>query len=215
MGHNIMERAKVFGVVLAGGKSSRMGRDKVTLRYNGQMLICRMLLLLEELSRTIKLQDILVSGTLAGGSVDGYESIPDCLPNLGPLGGIYSILKHVQGQPEAFPAWLVVVPVDMPHLTSASLEELLLQATGDVVLVHFEGKELPLVLRLDEAMFDVLSHTVHDEGDRHSLSLRALFERAQQQSKGTIMSVPISNNSIMSNFNTPEDLQQRGRGEIQ
>ena len=57
-----MVRNKIAGIVLAGGKSSRMGQNKALLSYRGQPLIEHM----QRLIGQAGLQDVYISGDVPG-----------------------------------------------------------------------------------------------------------------------------------------------------
>lgn len=95
------------GIVLAGGKSSRMGRDKSLLRLGGRTLLRRTVGVLAEV-----LDEVLIVADRADRFNDlaGVRVVADLVPDIGPLGGIYTGLKEA-GRPSAF-----VVACDMPLL---------------------------------------------------------------------------------------------------
>ncbi len=89
------------GVVLAGGKSSRMGRDKAALKLSGQTLQDRCVAVLRKcFSEVLVIRD-------------------DDVPELGPIGGVATALRRA---PEIF-----VVACDMPFLDAALIREMAAQ----------------------------------------------------------------------------------------
>ena len=97
--------ATFHGVVLAGGRSSRMGTDKAGLLWRGQSLLEHMRELLQEAGAV----RVLTSGPYVGAG-----GLPDQEADMGPLGGLLTLAQtQVDGV-------YVLVPVDMP-LLSASL----------------------------------------------------------------------------------------------
>jgi molybdopterin-guanine dinucleotide biosynthesis protein A len=99
------------GYVLAGGRSSRMGRDKALLPFRGGALA-------ESIARSVEL----AAGSVVIVGRDGlaaYSAIPDLYPGEGPLGGILTTLRHTRAP------WNLIVACDMPELTPAFLAELL------------------------------------------------------------------------------------------
>ncbi|MFA5684337.1 MAG: molybdenum cofactor guanylyltransferase [Lysobacteraceae bacterium] len=128
------------GVVLAGGRSSRMGQDKALLPWQGQPLLQHMQTLLQQAGAT----RVVVSG-----DYPGFDAIPDRIGELGPLGGIASVA-------EALPdGVLLLVPVDMPLLTPALLAAL---AAADGRCVCYPDHVLPMRLHLDEVTRQWLQH---------------------------------------------------------
>jgi molybdopterin-guanine dinucleotide biosynthesis protein A len=113
----------VYGLVLAGGASTRMQRDKAALRYRGQT----------QLDRAYELAarhcgEVFVS--VCAAQVDdparaAHPMLVDSLPGEGPIVGIRSALA-------AFPhvAWLVIA-CDLPFLSDPAVEFLLRQRDPD------------------------------------------------------------------------------------
>ncbi len=123
-----------MGVVLAGGKSSRMGQDKALMRYKNLRLVDHAVKLLENSG----IKKVIVSG-----EVDGYESVEDLVKNLGPIGGIISaILKMKVSE-------IVFVPVDTPLLTSELIQKLF-ENKNNFDAIFFEKNPLPLFLKISD-----------------------------------------------------------------
>lgn len=116
---------RIAGVVLAGGRSSRMGRDKAFLDFGGKPLIDHMM----ELLRDAGVDDVYVSG-----DIDGYPSIPDMQSFNGPACAIADVMAHlIQYDGVLF------VPVDMPLLSVGALKLLMKSEAGG----YFEQWPLP------------------------------------------------------------------------
>lgn len=120
--------ANIAGIVLAGGRSSRMGRNKALLEYQGRPLVDYMVGLLQQTG----LNDVYVSGNL-----EGYRCFPDSTPFAGPAAAIRDIRSQLADYDGA-----LFVPVDMPFLTEDILRRLLQNKNGS----HYEGWPLPLYL---------------------------------------------------------------------
>jgi molybdenum cofactor guanylyltransferase len=104
----------LYGLVLAGGRSTRMGRDKAALRYgDGTPQLERAVRLLEQHVARVYVS---VRGDQASDVLRGrYPQIRDRHENLGPIAGLLAAqVEH----PEA--AWLVVA-CDLPLLDGATL----------------------------------------------------------------------------------------------
>lgn len=109
------------GVVLAGGLSSRMGRDKALIEVDGITLLDRAIELLRPHCR-----EVLVVGDPAKYAPAYAAVIPDGIPGLGPLGGVVTALKHARY------VRLVVVACDLPRLNDRLLIHLKNGMAGDV-----------------------------------------------------------------------------------
>ena len=111
--------AELSGLVLVGGRSTRMGADKAALRYRDQPQALVTYTLLSGCCRQVLLsnrRNHAVAPELAG-----LPQIQDVADNLGPMGGIVSALRT---HPDR--AWLVVA-CDLPFLTAATLRHLVAQ----------------------------------------------------------------------------------------
>lgn len=103
-------------VLLAGGKSSRMGRDKSALPVNGEPLWQHQLAVL----RATEPAELFISGKSDGPYADcGVEILADEIPDCGPLGGIATALRRCTSD------FLLVLAVDMPAMTATFLRTLL------------------------------------------------------------------------------------------
>ena len=102
-------------VILAGGKSSRMGRDKAWLEVGGQTLLARQIGVMRELGAA----EIFISGRAdADYSAFGCRVLPDKLPDAGPLAGIERALDAAQAP------LLLVLAVDLPEMSAELLRRL-------------------------------------------------------------------------------------------
>ena len=132
MGITDTEPTPWVGVVLAGGRSSRMGRDKARLAWRDQSLLAL---------ACARLQAAGACKVVVSGDYPEYAGIPDALPALGPLGGLASV---VDALPDGV---LLLVPVDMPLLTPELLDRLARhQATP---CVTYRDHVLPMRLVVD------------------------------------------------------------------
>jgi molybdopterin-guanine dinucleotide biosynthesis protein A len=124
-------------VVLAGGKSSRLGADKALLLLDGQPLIARTVQQLSILSDDL----IVVTNTPERYELLGLTArlVTDERPGEGSLMGIYSGLKAARHP------YALVVACDMPFLNPPLLRTMLSMAPGyDVVVPRLAGMLEPL-----------------------------------------------------------------------
>jgi len=101
-------------VLLAGGKSTRMGRDKAFLEYEGEALWQRQLATLQKLAP----EQLLISGP-ARAEWSDCEVVADEVTNAGPLAGVAAALQ------KCTTPLLVVLAVDLPRITTGFLLSLL------------------------------------------------------------------------------------------
>lgn len=107
-------QAPLYGLVLAGGKSQRMGQDKGLINYHGQPQREH---IAQELSAVC--EQVYISGRADQEVSSAFPFLPDTFTGLGPFGGV---LSAFQTHPDA--AWLVVA-CDLPLLDQATLQDLI------------------------------------------------------------------------------------------
>jgi molybdopterin-guanine dinucleotide biosynthesis protein A len=109
--------APVYGLVLAGGRSTRMRADKAALTYQGQTQLERAMALLKDL---VPRAFVSVRADQAADPLRArFARIVDRRENIGPIAGLLAAQSE---HPQA--AWLVLA-CDLPLLDRASLQHLL------------------------------------------------------------------------------------------
>ena len=103
---------KVCGYVLAGGGSTRFGRDKALVELGGLPMLGRMIALLRSVTKNVK-----VVGAPEKYAQFEREMVSDGWPGDGPLGGIITALEDA-ARDDAQGEWNLIVSCDMPFLTS-------------------------------------------------------------------------------------------------
>jgi molybdopterin-guanine dinucleotide biosynthesis protein A len=108
------------GWVLTGGDSSRMGRDKALLPWNGSTFV-------ETIAQAVR--SACGNVTLVG-RPERYQSlglpvIADVAAGFGPLGGLLTVLQNTSAD------WNLLVACDMPSITSEFLRRLLEKAEAE------------------------------------------------------------------------------------
>lgn len=144
-----MKNSEITAVVLAGGRSLRLGMDKAQLKLTGDMTllenaVCRV----QRLSAEV----VVVSDEIT--DIAGARCVRDVLPKGGPLGGIYSGLLAAH-----FP-YCLVVACDMPFLNHNLL----------CYMVERSRDYDALVPRLGEREFGLELHPLHAIYARRCLS---------------------------------------------
>jgi molybdopterin-guanine dinucleotide biosynthesis protein A len=129
------EQISLSGIVLAGGQSQRMGRDKALLELEGQTLIARVL------DRLSPLCDELIVSTNDVELYNGLPAqiVPDVFPGWGALGGIHAGLMAMRNERA------VVVACDMPFINLSFLRYMTVMSPGyDVVVPQLGDYYEPL-----------------------------------------------------------------------
>jgi molybdenum cofactor guanylyltransferase len=191
--------AEVTAFILAGGRSSRMGRDKAFLQLGGRSLLERAL----EAARAVAAEVRIV------GQKEKFSShapvVEDVYPGRGPLAGIHAALRSSGTELN------LVLGVDTPFIDARFLHHLIDQASasGAVVTVpRIAGQNQPLcaVYRREFAeMAEESLQVGHNKIDSlfEKTSLRIVDEAEMQR----LAFDP----GMFDNLNTPEDLDQACR----
>jgi molybdopterin-guanine dinucleotide biosynthesis protein A len=189
---------RVSVIVLAGGQSKRLGRDKSLLLVDGQPLISR------TVEKLTNLSDDLIVVT---NSPERYESlalpvrfVPDERRGVGALMGVYSGLKVVN-HPHA-----LAVACDMPFLNLSLLHYMLPLADGhDVVIPRVSGFLEPLHAIYGKSCLPAMNRLL-EQGRRQII---AFFDEVRVH---YVEEVEVDKHDprhlSFLNVNTPEDLEQ-------
>ena len=174
------------GIVLAGGKSRRMGQDKAQLRLGSRTLLEFQI----EKLRLLGADEVLISGADA---LPGTRAVPDRFPDCGPLAGLEACLREAESEA------CVVLGVDTPLVPLSLLRELLAvqRETGcDAAITEHGGLLEPLIGVYRSALADDAEALLRT-GRR---SVRALLECAD------VRLVSFSGDAgLLFNCNDPED----------
>jgi len=116
---NMNQDNHITGIILAGGKSRRMGMEKGLVVFQGQPLIHRAVAVLKNIC-----DEILVSSNSHSYDYLGYKVVRDVYHDSGPMGGIYSCLRESKSRKN------LVLSCDMPFVTVDIFDHLSVQ-TGN------------------------------------------------------------------------------------
>jgi molybdenum cofactor guanylyltransferase len=175
------------GFLLAGGRSSRMGRDKALLTLGGEPLVK---IGLE------KLQAVCEVVSIAGGSEElaGFgRVVPDRWVGCGPLGGIVSALE------QSLFEWNLFLPVDVPFVPVFCLEALLLGASGYpcvCAMAGVGGVKQPLCAVYSRKALSVLQRELAEGRWKVTEAIAAA---------GLVQVLDFENVDWFTNLNTPEE----------
>ena len=180
-------------VVLAGGKSSRFGRDKAEMEFSGQRVLDGLMEILGE----FPFQKLAVVSA-RGQERDWPEPIlalQDDQEDLGPMGGIAAALRHL-------PGGILVTACDMPLVSGALIEWLLgnYDAHADAVIPRHHGGIEPLLGIYEKSFLLPLDEAI--QAGRYALHF--ILEEANVR----FVDVPEPFQAEFANVNTPEDYKR-------
>ena len=180
------------GIVLAGGKSSRMGRDKAFITVRGRTLLQRQV----EKLRAAGIEDIMISG---------HESeklgrfVPDIYPDLGPLGGLHACLKSAKGEA------CVVISVDTPLIPTFALNLLVgaYQGSGcDAAVLENDDIIQPTLGVYSVSILPTVEEMIHN-GDSDMIDLLKKIK--------TLYVPFMGDEKLLDGCDTPEELEELER----
>lgn len=197
----------VYGLLLCGGRSSRMGQDKALLQHGGDRLLARGEHPRDHSERMLDrglrlLHEAGCQQVWAAGDYTGVPCLPDaaCWQGRGPLAGLASAVTYA---PHA--GWLVI-PVDMPGLDSALLRRFLQLARQYPHGAAMQHSQFPLFLAHPAAL-DILQ-TLLATPDARAASIGALLKALALPSlpPALLLSGDQPSNALC-NTNTPAEWQ--------
>jgi molybdopterin-guanine dinucleotide biosynthesis protein A len=190
----VVKTLPVTGAILAGGRSSRMGRDKAFLTLDGVPLITRQVALL----RSLGIDDLLISGRSGVDyTVPSARVVIDQVADAGPLGGLSALLAAARHP------WVLVIAVDLPYLTADYLQSLLAAGNGHTGIVpHGPRGYEPLVALYPRSLLARLESALAE----NRLGLQKLLQAAVEESVMQSREITSAERSLFTNWNTPQDI---------
>ncbi len=189
----------IYGLVLAGGRSSRMGKDKAGLRYGGKTQLENTLHLAKNVCAKVFLS--LRKGQPAPLEVENTDIditiLHDRWENIGPLGGIITALEKHPDHP-----WLVVA-VDLPILDADTLAHLMANRDPERPFTayrsHFDGLPEPLCALYESTALAILRQL---STEQRIHCPRKIMMRANTR----LLALP--HKRALDNVNTPSDYRE-------
>lgn len=182
-----VENKRLSAIILAGGYSSRMGRNKAELSFHGVSFLQHQVNKL----RSLGVEELLIAGY--PGAPDGCRYVPDVYPHRGPLSGIHAGLLAAK-EPRA-----LVLAVDTPLVPESLLEELIEAHKTGITIVSCGSEIEPLIGVYDRALYRDCERLLRTADS----SLRRLFQRV-----GVTTVEYRGDPALLINCNTPEDYRK-------
>jgi molybdopterin-guanine dinucleotide biosynthesis protein A len=186
-----MSAPDLYGLVLTGGRSRRMQRDKAGLEYAGK----------SQLERAMELLTPLVTRCFVSVRPDqlndpqrtAYDTITDIKPDLGPMGGIHAALHSYPDH-----AWLILA-CDLPFLDRATLQHLIAQRASTRVATayrsRFDGQPEPLCAIFEPRSLQIIEQSLAQDQQ----CPRGLLSRSD------VKLLDLPNPQALDNINTGEE----------
>ena len=182
-------------VLLAGGRSTRMGRDKAALEIEGEPLWQRQLATL----RATGARDLLISGRADGPYANaGVLVIEDLTPGAGPLAALEAVLPRIAT------SHAIVLAIDLPAMRADFLRVLVKTALAKdcSVIPESEGRFEPLAAVYAPSLLPLVVECLRGP-DR---SMQNLLRLAMKQHLAIAHSLTTEELALFRNLNSAEDL---------
>lgn len=186
-----LKSVELYGLILAGGESSRMGSDKSLLNYHG----LPQAEYLYHLAKSLNLPSFIScrSGQIERLKLSELPVITDRFTGFGPLGGILSAMATYPDK-----AWLVMA-CDLPLLTSETLNDLIRARDPQKLATAYfnqERKQFEPLFAIYEP--GIYSRMLHFLGEGVNCPQKVLFN-------SSVNILPLTSQGRLQNVNTPED----------
>lgn len=141
---------KISGIILCGGKSRRMGKNKALLKLKGKYIIEHVYELLSTICN-----DIIISTNTNEINFLKAMFVADEIENIGPIAGIYSALKYSKTKKN------IILSCDTPFININILKYMLKNAGSyDVVLPVFENYLQPMTGVFDKKLTELIEKEI-------------------------------------------------------
>jgi len=164
----------ISGYVLAGGRSSRMGRDKALISLAGRPLIEHAVAKLRRVCTGVHI--LSNDAALAAFA----PIVPDIHPGCGPIGGIEAALAQTPHE------WNLFLPVDLPFLPAAFLAQWVFAQLNPlspkpsppgIRILNADGRPQPGLCLIHSAVAPLIARAIQ----REELALMSVFEEVGRE----------------------------------
>lgn len=185
------KESHITTIILAGGKSSRMGEDKAMLSYNGTPFIDHIIHIASQITDTI----LLVSDHPEHQAIKNAAVIKDVYANKGPLSGLYSGLSHSKTTRN------LVLSCDIPMIKLDVLKFLITNFNKDyqAIIATVNDRIMPLVGIYTKDCISISKELI----EKNDLKMMNFIDRLHSVN---YIEIPNQMKEQLSNINTPQDV---------
>ncbi len=187
-----MTNEKITGILLAGGRSSRMGYDKALIKLGHYRVI-------ELVARTMHVvcDQIILSANSTDYDFLGLQRVSDEVKNIGPIAGLHASLKHCSSNKA------LVVSCDVPFVSVDLLTHLIEKAESDdtTILMHRQKKH-PLIAIYRKSILPHLETAIKQK----KYKLLNVIAQSKHSEIQIDRKLAFYDENLFLNLNTPEEL---------
>jgi len=187
----MINQKDITGIILAGGKSSRMGTDKGFLMLNDKPFVQCSIDALKPL-----VSEILIVSDNPDYDVFGLKRINDITKNAGPVAGICSGLEA------SSTAYNIILSCDIPLINSEILQKLInnIDGVSQIIQAESNGKSMPLIALYNKDVKNIFEDFLKNDERRLHIAIKACI------SKNIVLEKELESSTM--NVNTQNELKE-------
>jgi molybdopterin-guanine dinucleotide biosynthesis protein A len=190
-----MNKSDITGIILSGGKSSRLGEEKGLAAFNGKPLVSYAVEVLEPLCGKLVIS---ANNQLEEYSKFGYQIVQDEFKGVGPMGGILTCLKKSESR------FNLVLSCDTPFVNTTLFEYLLQEAEHyQVVVPRHDGFIEPLCAIYSTNVLWEMQHCV----ESGNFKMHEFFKKVDLKAIDIPSGLPFYSEDLFVNINTQKELK--------
>ena len=193
----MINKSEITGIILAGGKSSRMGKDKGLCEFNGKTLV-------EHAIETLKplCGQLIISSNRFHEKYRSYNLpvVSDEIKNTGPIGGIYTCLKLSKTRHN------IILSCDTPFVGSLLLQHIINNVEKEQIVAPAHHKFL--IEPLSAYYATNVLNDVEDSIRKGDYKLINLLKKVRFKSVQINKFLSFYNEHSFLNINCPDDMTQ-------
>jgi len=179
---------KFSGILLAGGKSSRMGQDKAFMKFGEKFLFEFSLSVLKNFS-----EDILISSSDQRFDIQGIIRVEDEMPGLGPISGLYTCLPKIKNKSA------IILACDLPLISAEVIETLIRNSEGYEITIALNHLDLP------EPLIGIYSSSIIPSLENMIKMKNYKLQDLVKTAKTNLIKIPNVSDEIFQNINNQSD----------
>jgi len=184
-------KKNITGIILSGGKSTRMGSDKNLLRYNKVSFT-------QNIINSLKpyVDEILIISNNNEHDVFNEKRICDEIKDFGPVAGIYTGLKASKSD------YNIVLSCDVPKVDAEVFEKLILNKNNNHEVIQFKYLEqtTPLIALYHKKGINIFNLAIKNKIQKLRFVIKQLNVKTIEVDKRI--------GEKLANINTPKDLKK-------
>lgn len=190
-----MTKKNITGIILAGGKSSRMGSDKGIVELNKKKFI-------EHILDAVlpNVNEVIIIANNNNYNYLGYKVIKDIIKDCGPLGGIYTGLMNSKTENN------IVVSCDIPFISSDLIKYIIENTNNaDISVPVYKGNIEPLCAVYTKRTSDQIHNLIMNK----NLKIQNILKYFITKEIFITKMQKFYTEKLFVNINTPEELKQQ------